>query len=337
MGMSTLYISEEGLSLEKSGNRLVIKRKAETVKEVPLEKVENIVLMGRCYPTSPLIVELLEREIPVTWLSKTGKFFGRLESTAGINIERQREQFRRGDDSMFCLTLSKSFISAKIKNSRVLLRRYNRDLKNKRIDEIIEDLANLADSAENAIDINQLMGFEGAAGKAYFSGMSLLVSNFFRFKGRTKQPPKDPFNSLLSFGYTLLLYEVYTAIENKGLHPYAGFLHQIRRGHPALASDLIEEWRPIIVDSMVMNIAQNDIYKPDYFTTNEETGGVYLDRLTSRDFIERFEDKIKTVHHYLSYIDHSTSFRESIQFQVGSLVKAIEEKDPSLYRPVVIR
>lgn len=335
--MSTLYISEEGLSLEKSGNRMIIKRRAETLREVPLEKVENIVLMGRCYPTSPLMIEMLEREIPVTWLSGTGRFFGRLESTAGINIERQRDQFRRGDDPSFCLTLSKSFIGAKIKNSRVLLRRFNRETNNPKVEKIIEDLAELAEKADNASDINQLMGFEGYAGKMYFTGMSFLVSNFFRFKGRTKQPPKDPFNSLLSFGYTLLLYELYTAITNKGLHPYAGFLHQIRKGHPALASDLIEEWRPVIVDSMVMNIARKDIYKPDYFVNDEESGGVYLDKITSRDFIERFEDRIKTEHHYLAYIDHSTSFRESIQFQVGSLAKAIEENNASIYRPVIIR
>jgi CRISP-associated protein Cas1 len=334
--MSSLYLTEPGYYLEKEGNRLRIKRKAETVKEVPLEKVSSVVLMGKCYVTSPLVVELLEREIPVTWLSSTGKFFGRLESTAGVNIERQREQFRRGDDEVFCLALSKSFISGKVRNSRVVLRRYNRKTENKDVNKTIDTLAEICEKIEKSQNISELMGYEGNASKLYFKSMACLVSENFRFSGRSKQPPKDPFNSLLSFGYTLLLYEIYTVLVDRGLHPYAGFMHCVRRGHPALASDLIEEWRPVIVDSLVMNIAQNDIYKPDYFIQGEN-GGVYLDIPSSRDFVQRFETKIKHSTDYLPYVDYKTTFRESIQFQAGALAKAIEENDPALYRPVVIR
>jgi CRISPR-associated protein Cas1 len=282
-------------------------------------------------------VELLEREIPVTWLSSTGRFFGRLDSTAAVNIERQREQFRRGDDRPFCLQLAKAFILGKIRNSRVVLRRYNRDLKLEEVEKIINDLKIHGESMERAESLDQLLGYEGTCSRIYFRGLSLLVSDTFKFKGRNRQPPRDYFNSLLSFGYTMLLYEIYTVLVNKGLHPYAGFMHQIKRGHPALASDMIEEWRPVIVDSAVMNIAQNDIYKPDYFVVDEKTGGVYLDKITSKDFIGRFESKINATHHYLPYLDHPTSFRESIQFQAGTLVKAIENNDPGLYKPVLIR
>lgn len=335
--MSILYLAEPGLLLTKTGNRLQLKRKAEVMKEVPIEKIESIVLIGRTHISSPLIIELLEREIPVTWLSSIGRFFGRLESTRGINIERQREQFRRADDENFCLILSKKFIVGKIKNSRVVLRRYNRSLKLYVVNEILADLKNLAKKAQQAENIEQLMGYEGTASRLYLKGLNKLVSDNFKFNGRTRQPPRDPFNSMLSFGYTLLMYEVYTVLVNKGLHPYAGFLHKIRRGHPALASDLMEEWRASMVESTVMNIAQNDIYEPECFTTDERTGGVYLDKLTSKDFIRRIENKFKACHSYLPYVDYKTSFRESMQFQAGTLAKAIENNDPTLYRPVLIR
>lgn len=336
--MSILYLAEPGLLLAKSGNKVKLKRKAEVIKEIPIEKIESVVLIGRSHISSPLMTDLLEREIPVTWLSSIGRFFGRLESTKGINIERQREQFRKADDEDFCLALSRSFISGKIKNSRVVLRRYNRNRNLSEVEEIIGSLKNMAQKASNAESTEQLMGYEGTASRLYFKGLSLLVSDNFKFSGRTRQPPTDPFNSMLSFGYTLLMYEVYTVLVNKGLHPYAGFLHKIRRGHPALASDLMEEWRSIIVESTVMNIAQNDFYKLKYFTEpDKRTGGVYLDRTTSKDFIKRFETKVNNSHNYLPYVDYKTSFRESMQFQAGALAKAVENNDPTLYRPVLIR
>lgn len=336
--MSTLYLVEPGLQLERNKNRLIVKRRGEILKEMPLEKVDSIILIGRSHITSPLITELLEREIPVTWLSNTGKFFGRLESTSRINIERHREQFRRAEDREFCLQLCKTFIEGKIKNSRVILRRCNREKKIERVFEINEGLKYFIQKVNEAKDDNELLGYEGNASKLYLKGLSLLVSKNFSFSGRSRQPPKDPFNSLLSFGYTMLLYNIYTCVVNKGLHPYMGFLHKIKRGHPALCSDLMEEWRPIIVDSIVMNIAQNDVYQMHYFVRpNGENGGIYLDKLTSKDFIQRFDTKINDNIKYLPYVEYPANFKESIMFQAGALAKAIEEKDPSIYKAVVIK
>lgn len=336
--MTVLYIAEVGSSLEKSGNRILIKKQKEILNSVPLEKVESIVLMGRSHITTPLTMELLEREIPVTWLSSTGKFFGRLEATTGINIHRQREQFRRGDDEEFCLTLAKSFISAKIRNSSVLLRRYNRDRQVDHVKEVIEELKVYSRKVQDADNLSQLMGYEGNASKIYFRSLGLLTPSDFKFSRRTRQPPQDPFNSLLSFGYTLLLYEIYTAIVNRGLHPYAGFLHQPKRGHPALASDMIEEWRALIVDSMVMNLVINDrILVEDFEQPDPKTGGVYLNREATREFIKRFENKLRQTSKYLAYVDYSLNFRESFVFQAGAIAKAIEENDPTIYRPVTIR
>lgn len=336
--MTILYLTEEGSCLVKDGNRIKIKKTDNTLKEIGLEKVEGVILMGNTHVTTPLMTEFLEREIPLTWISNTGKFWGRLEPTTYINIERQREQFRKGDDEIFCHELSKSFITGKIKNCQVVLRRYNRNLNSQRVDEIIEDLRRYHMKVCETSSVEQLMGYEGNASKIYFEALGLLVKEDFKFKGRSKQPPKDPFNSLLSFGYTLLLYEIYTAITNKGLHPYAGFMHKIRKGHPALASDLIEEWRPVIVDSLVMNLIQTNILTiEDFYPQCETTGGVYLNRDASKVFIKKFEERLRQHNSYLTYVDYPLSFRESLQFQAGTLVKSVEEDDPTIYRPVLIR
>ena len=335
--MTILYLTEEGSCLVKDGNRIKIKKTDSSLKEIGLEKVEGIVLMGNTHVTTPLMTELLEREIPLTWLSGIGKFWGRLEPTTYINIDRQREQFRRGDDIIFCHELSKSFIIGKIKNCQVVLRRYNRNLNSQRVEEIINELKRYHQKICETESIEQLMGYEGNASRIYFEALGLLVKDDFKFKGRSKQPPRDPFNSLLSFGYTLLLYEIYTAITNKGLHPYAGFMHKIRKGHPALASDLIEEWRAVIVDSLVMGLIQTNIITIDDFQEPAENGGVYLNRDASKVFIQKFEERLRQHNSYLTYVEYPLSFRESLQFQVGTLVKAVEENDPSIYRPVVIR
>lgn len=336
--MASLYLTEEGTHLTLKDNRIVIKKSSETLKEVSLEKVDNIVLIGNISITSPLSIELLEREIPVNWLSSTGKFYGRLEPTTRVNIARQREQFRCSDNKDFLLELAKTFIAGKVKNCQVVLRRYNRNFEYEDVQENIEELKRYIIKISEAETIEQLLGYEGNSAKLYFNSLGKMVRDEFKFNKRTRRPPKDKFNCLLSLGYTLLLYEIYTAIINKGLHPYCSFLHKIRNGHPALASDLIEEWRPTIVDSLVMNLVQTKIITPDHFLPQDETtGGVFLTKEGLKIFIKKFEDRLKQLNSYLTYVDYPLSFRESLQFQVGALVKSIEEKDTNIYRAVLIR
>ena len=336
--MSVLYVCELNARLEKTGNRIIVKKGEEQLNSVPMEKVESIVLMGTVHITTPLTMELLEREIPVTWLSSTGKFFGRLEPTTGVNVERQREQFRRGDDEAFSLELAKSIITAKIKNSCVVLKRLNRERNLDTIDTAVKEIRESTEGVERAGNIEQLLGMEGNASKKYFRALALMVAKGFEFNKRTRQPPTDPFNSLLSFGYTLLFYELYTAVVSKGLHPYMGFLHKVKYGHPALVSDIIEEWRAIIVDSLVMKLVNNEIIQTqDFEVPVGEGGGVFLKRLMAKEFIKHFESRLRNTGKYLSYIDYGVNFRESFIFQAGSLAKAIEEKDPTIYRPVIMR
>ncbi len=336
--MTTLYITEPGVHLTVRENRLQIKQTEQLLKSLPVEKVDNIVLIGAVSFSGKCAIELFEREVPVTWISYTGKVFGRLEPTTSVNIQRQREQFRRTEDPAFSLALAKRFVTAKIRNSRVMLSRWNRGRNLESVPQTLEDIKTLELKAVDAPDIPTLMGFEGAASRAYFQTLGQIVPAEFRFTSRTRQPPRDPVNSMLSLAYTMLMYECYTAIMNKGLHPYLGFLHQIKRGHPALASDMMEEWRTIICDAIVLDlIGHKQVTADDFEEPRADSGAVYCTGNASKRLIEAFEKKLKVHNQYLTYLDYPLSFRESLQFQVGSLVKAIELNDPELYRPITIR
>ncbi|MGI6450491.1 MAG: CRISPR-associated endonuclease Cas1 [Desulfitobacteriia bacterium] len=335
--MSFLYVSESNCRLYIDSGRIVAEKKDGTKSILPLEILEGVVLLSNADVTTPCVKELLERGIPLTYLSKSGAFYGRLESTKHINIERQREQFRKGDDKRFCLGFAKRIITAKINNQCVILRRYNRYKDQKKVEGIIHELSKYLAGIERAKKIDEILGYEGASAKKYFEALALLVKKEFAFKGRNRMPPRDPFNSLLSLGYTLLMYEIYTAVVNKGLHPYAGFLHQDKHGHPALVSDLMEEWRPVIVDSLVTSILNSGTLKPADFTVSQENNAVLLEKGTLKLYLKEFEKKIRTEAKYLTYINNSVSFRRAIQHQASHMAKAIEENDSSLYHPVRIR
>jgi CRISPR-associated protein Cas1 len=336
--ISFIYIYEQDAKIGVRANTILIESAKERLtRKLPIEGVEGIVIFGNASPSSNCVRELLERDISLTWLSSSGKFFGRLESTKNVNIFRQRKQFAMGEDSKFSLELSKKFISAKIKNQITILRRYLRNRDADSVDKIIDNMAKILKKIDRADNKEVLMGDEGLAARYYYDGLSKLVEPEFAFNGRNRQPPRDCFNSLLSFAYTLLMYDIYTAVVNRGLHPYAGFLHSIKRGHPALCSDLMEEWRAVLGDSLAFLVTSKGIIKKEDFEEPDVNGGIYLNRKAAKKFIAEYEKKVRTKSKYLSYADFSVSFRRGIEMQCLQLAKAIEEQDPHIYQPVVIR
>lgn len=336
--MSLLYLTEPGSILVKDGNRLQVKKDRDCViKSIGFEKLEGVIIIGSAHLSTGLMTELLEREIPVTLLSSHGRFFGRLEPTAGYNVERQLLQFDAYNDKDFRLELSKKWIEAKIKNQRTLLRRYNRSRELAEVTGAIAEIEKLVGKVAEAQSLESVMGFEGLSSRIYFDAIAQILPAHFCFSGRNRQPPKDPFNSVISFGYTLVLYEIFAAITSKNLQPYLGFMHQPRRGHPALASDLLEEWRAILVDALAVSMLCGAELSQEDFQDPDENGGVFLTRNGSKKFLEKFEKKLRSLNQYLSFVEHPLTFRESLVFQVGSLVRAIENRDVTIYRPVVVR
>lgn len=334
--MSFLYVVEKFATIRLLDGQIVAERK-DIKTYIPIETLEGIVLIGNSNISSGCIEELLKRNLPVTFLSSSGVYYGRLDSTKNTNITKQRRQFRLSDDDDFKLKFSKNIIKAKINNQIIILRRYNRTLENVEIDKIIDTMKIYESKTLNCDSIEQLMGYEGIASKNYFAALSILINDDFKFKGRSRMPPKDEFNSVLSLAYTLLFYEIYTSVVNKGLNPYAGFMHKDRNNHPAIVSDFMEEWRAVIVDSLVLNLFNSNTFVKDDFIKNEETQAVFLTTDGVKKLLNGFEKKMNTQHNYLSSINYKISFRRSFEIQATEFGKALELENPDLYVPIEIR
>lgn len=332
--MSWIYITEAGARLTKKGGRYIISRENEVVGEVPAATVEGAAVIDHVEVSAAVLVDFLKRGIPFTWLSSKGEFYGRLESTMDQDVMRQKLQFAMRDDEPFSFGLSRMIVFGKLYNQMTLLRRYNRTKEDEKIDMARRNIRAAADRLHQARTIEDIMGYEGIAARFYFAALGAVVPEAFRFDKRTRQPPKDPFNSLLSFGYTLLMYDFYTAITQAGLHPYVGFLHALRNGHPALASDLMEPWRPAVADAVALALVSRKEIRPEHFQKSETNDGIYLDRVGRRIFLAAYEKKMQSPS---KYFGGTYSWRHTLRMQVRSFSLALARKDISLFKPLVIR
>lgn len=331
--MSYVYITEDGARIQKKGGKFLVGRNLEILFEIPEELLDGLVLIGSVQVSSQAMISLLQLGIPVTWISGTGKFFGRLESTSHVQVFKQQKQVVLQDSPLF-LELSRKIVLAKIHNQITILRQYNRRAKSAVVSNDIEFICRIRKDIHKAANKEELMGYEGIIARIYFHALGQLVPEEFAFSKRTRQPPLDPFNTMLSFGYTLLMYDIYTAISNQGLHPYFGFLHALKNHHPALASDLMEEWRPVIVDSMALSLIHHHEITAEHFQRSEEQEGIFLTREGRSLFIKAYEKKLHTSN---QYVDGKQSFRKSLETQAQRFGRALMEEDAELYYPVYIR
>ena len=185
-------------------------------------------------------------------------------------------------------------------------------------------------------DEKELMGCEGFAARNYFNGLAKVIDPKFALNVRNRRPPRDPFNSMLSLGYSILLNEIYGQIEAKGMNAYFGMLHADREQHPTLASDLMEEWRAVIVDSTVMSMINGHEVLADDFETTAE-GGVVLGKNTFKAFIAKLDKKLGTGARYLKYMDSSVSFHRAIDCQIDRFIRVLETGEASEYQPILLR
>ena len=329
--MSYLYVCEQGASIGLADNRFQVKYRDGMVKSIPAETLEVIEVFGKVQITTQCIEECLKRGVNILYYSTNGAYYGRLISTNHVNVQRQRLQAERTKDLDFRIALSKRLIDAKIRNQIVVMRRYARH-GNYNVERSVVEMQNMYKKLENAKSIEQVMGYEGTAAKTYFRELGRMIDSQFAFSGRTRRPPKDPFNSLISLGYSIILNEFYGKIEGKGLNPYFGVMHSDHEKHPTLASDLMEEWRAVLIDSLALSMLNgHELCKDDFYTETEQPGDGF------KKYIQKLENKFRTETRYLSYIDYSVSFRRAMDLQINQFVKVLETNDVELYHPVVIR
>lgn len=333
--MGYLYITDSSAKVSFEENSFYVKKKDGATTRVPAETLESISFFGSPQMTTQCMQQCMRRGVPVSFYSKGGQYFGRLLSTGHVNVQRQRKQCALLDTE-FAIKFSQNIIMAKIHNQTVLLERYGKS-RGVDVHQITQDMKILARKVPGCTSIDQIMGYEGAAARNYFSMLGQLVEKDFSFKKRSRRPPKDAFNSMLSLGYSMLMNEIYGKLENKGLNPYFGLMHQDREKHPTLASDLMEEWRAVIVDSVVMSLVNGREIKKDQFEYEIEGNGIFLNKDAMKTFIAKMEHRFEADNSYLRYIDYRTSFRRSIELQVESLIRAMQTDNADLYQPVRIR
>lgn len=335
--MAQLYITDHRAVVGVKKGRIEVKYGDGLVHSIPSEHLEGISIIGNAQITTRCIGLCLRKGIPIQYYSSRGAYFGKVTSTLHVNTKRQRQQVRLTEDEGFCLLLAQKIIGAKINNQKVVLRRYQRTAETSVAAEIYA-----LDVAENqstiAGSLPEVLGHEGQAARTYYSALNKLINVAeFRFTGRSRRPPKDAFNSMLSLGYAIIMNDIYGAIEGRGLSPYFGFIHQDREKHPTLASDLIEEWRAVIVDSLVMAMVNGKEIAIDNFSMDKNTKGVFIDRIGLKVFITKVERRLEVGTKYLNYISHAMNFRKAIDSQVLQLCNAIEKQDPDAYQPLRIR
>lgn len=330
--MASIYITENGTYLHKRGGKLLINKEETTITEVPLELVENITVTNTTQISSSLITECLTKNIPISWMSTSGKMYGSLLAPSFVDIFKQKQQFDLIEEKDFYFKLAQKIVSAKIHNQLVLLRRYNRNIKSEKVHELINYLANTQKNIKYTSDNNELLGYEGLASRTYFSALGMLINKPFQFTKRTKQPPRDPFNAMLSMGYSILFNEILSNIIAIGLHPYIGFFHQLAKGHPALVSDLIEEWRAVIVDALVISLIKRGSITENMFTLNKK--GCYFSPEGKKIFLNAYNKKINTENKYISG-EHS--YRDSLRIQCQNYAQAISNKNINIYTPIKLK
>lgn len=187
--------------------------------------------------------------------------------------------------------------------------------------------------AKNIEELNEIIK---EMDKLYFTGLSSFLGKEYNFTKRVKMPPTDPFNSILSFGYTLLLYEIQNLLNSKGLNAYAGFFTSDKLNMPALCADLMEEWRSILVDSLAFKLLYIKKLTLNDFETNEETGAVLLKKEATFAFIEEFEKLLRSESGKIIGNSRKISYRKAIEYQITLLIKAIENDSPKDYVPFEI-
>jgi CRISP-associated protein Cas1 len=333
-GMSTVYLVQQGSWLRKEQGRFLVQRAGETGgTEMPIREVERILVMGNVQITTQAVAVCLEEQIPVIFMSQMGDYKGHLWSSEFCDLPTAAAQFGRRHDPGFQLEVARGVLRGKLTNSRHLLLRLNRKRKVSGLAAKIQRIDQHIAALPKTDDLNVMRGHEGAGARLYFEALGQLIVNpGFSLTGRSRRPPKDPVNSLLSFGYTLLFNNVLSLILAEGLNPYLGNLHRSERKELHLAFDLMEEWRSPIVDSLVMVLVNKKILRPTDFTFPNAEGGIYLIDSARKIFLKYFEERItEEIAH--PAVQQPVSYRRAIQLQVQQYKRCLQ--DSKSYEPFI--
>jgi CRISP-associated protein Cas1 len=293
--MVTLYLLEQGCSVSLEGENLRVTKDGDLRQRVALPTLRQILVFGQSQISTAVVRSCLQQEINIGYLSRQGHCYGRLLPTQSKQRNFNRLQLNLGAESR--LQISRVIVQAKIQNCRVMLLRSQRRNTQLDFEQTCQYLDYFAKKALQAESLDQLRGFEGAAAAQYFPALGSVLNNKdFTLLQRSRRPPLNPINAMLSFGYQVLWNHVLAQIELQGLDAYEGVFHAANDRHPSLASDLIEEFRSPIIDSLVLWLVNTHVMNADiHFDFHE--GGCYLNedgrRIYLKYFIQRMNENIQ--------------------------------------------
>lgn len=296
---NVLYITSPESYLSLDGETVVVKQEDEKVARVPLHNLESIVCFSYPGVSPALMGACADRNLGLCFLRPNGRFLARVTGCQQGNVLLRKKQYFVSEDKKECVRLGISFLLGKIANCRVVIERARRD------HAMLVDMEALGGASNWMSDtlkvirtcdtVDELMGFEGSAAKVYFGVFNQLIlhqKEDFMFQERSRRPPLDKINSLLSYLYTILTYQVASALEVVGLDPYVGFLHRDRPGRPSLALDLMEELRPVFADRLAVTLVNRKQVKAAGFV-EKESGGVLMNDETRKEVITAWQERKK--------------------------------------------
>jgi CRISPR-associated protein Cas1 len=318
--MPTLYVQEQGANVRKRDEQVIISKEGKTLQEIPLNKIDQVVLMGRGVQMSTaLLVELIGRGIPVMLTNQRGsRHYATLTAGPSRFGALRLTQMQRVTDPAWLLELARAIVQSKLANQRALLVATGWPAAVASVAQI--DAA--AGGATSAADVDALRGYEGAGAAAYFGAWRVTFGRAWGFQGRAFYPPPDPVNAMLSFGYTLLLHDVLSAVQFTGLDPYLGAFHVIEAGRPSLALDLMEEFRPLAVDRMVLDLLQLGALRRDQFERPAtRPDAVYLGAEGRALLVDRYEAAMQALVRLPS--GEQTPLRRAVLLQAQAVARVV--------------
>lgn len=295
--LNTLYITTQGAYLCHEGESVLVRVEKETKLRLPIHTLSGIVCFGQVSCSPPLMELCGERGVLISFLSEHGRFFARVHGPVSGNVLLRREQYRRADDPKARAAVSRSIVLGKIANCRTVLQRSVRDHAgpdgNPQVDAAVAKLGSLIDGMKEDVPDDILRGREGEAAKTYFDVFDHMITSQkdeFFFRGRSRRPPMDNMNALLSFIYTIVAHDASAALETVGLDPQVGLLHTDRPGRPGLALDLMEEFRPFLADRLALSLVNLRQVQGKGFSKTE-SGAVTMDDETRKELLVAYQKR----------------------------------------------
>ncbi|MBK1988806.1 type I-D CRISPR-associated endonuclease Cas1 [Sphaerospermopsis aphanizomenoides BCCUSP55] len=332
--MGTLYISQADSFIGKVDERIHVKFEKKTIIDVAFIKLDGVVVLGRSTVSPAVVSELMERHIPLSFIDERGHYLGQLQPEMSGNIFVRKAQWQAAGNTTQSVHVVQGFVRGKLKNYRQLLVRRQREADNLDLSADVTRLENVIAAIDKTESIDSLRGLEGAGSAFYFGCFNQLIRNSnFEFTKRVRRPPTDPVNSLLSFGYSLLRHDIQAAVNLVGFDPYLGYLHFDRYNRPSLALDLMEEFRPLVVDSLVLTLLNKQFLKPEDFISEPLSNAVSLTPEGRKIFLTNYEKKKQSEFKH-PVMGKKCTYRESFELQARLLAKylmGITEKYPPLF------